>query len=94
MWNIAYGYSFLICLVLSVVLSGVSRFVALRLGFLDQPGGRKGHKNAVPLLGGAAIYLSLWIFLFIHLLLLFRFTSHLPEMGWNLPGKKEAGNGE
>ncbi len=34
----------------------VARWVALRLGVLDQPASRKIHVSPVPLLGGAAIY--------------------------------------
>ena len=37
----------------------LTRVLARRLGMLDQPGLRKGHRLPVPLLGGLAMYLSL-----------------------------------
>lgn len=37
---------------------GLSRF-ASRLGIVDSPGGRKSHHEAVPLVGGIAIFLAL-----------------------------------
>ena len=39
--------------------------VALRLGFMDKPSGRKIHSKPVPLLGGVAIYLGCMMALFI-----------------------------
>jgi UDP-GlcNAc:undecaprenyl-phosphate GlcNAc-1-phosphate transferase len=44
--------------VLSVLLCGLTRTFAVRLGFLDRPGGHKGHKMPVPLGGGVAIWLT------------------------------------
>ena len=35
--------------------------LAARLGLLDQPGGRKVHSGRIPLIGGLAIYLAMWI---------------------------------
>ena len=37
--------------------------IALRFGFLDRPGGHKGHKAPVPLGGGVAIWLATMIVL-------------------------------
>lgn len=39
--------------------------LAARLGFMDQPGGRKKHNRPVPLLGGIAIFLPLPIVFFL-----------------------------
>lgn len=36
------------------------RRLALRVGALDQPDARKIHRQAMPLLGGVAVYLSFW----------------------------------
>lgn len=48
--------------VTSALLTGLARVLAPRLGFLDCPdGARKAHRRPTPLLGGAAIYLSLLI---------------------------------
>ena len=43
---------------LSVFLCGLARRYAVRFGFLDRPGGHKGHKAPVPLGGGVAIWLT------------------------------------
>lgn len=60
-------------MVLSMVLTPYCRMLAVRLGVLDQPGHRKVHKQAKPLLGGLAIFLSfnlvllvLWLLGFVH----------------------------
>jgi UDP-GlcNAc:undecaprenyl-phosphate/decaprenyl-phosphate GlcNAc-1-phosphate transferase len=45
-------------LVLAIGGTPVARFVALRLGIMDQPAARKLHSNPVPLMGGAAIYVA------------------------------------
>ena len=43
---------------LSACLCGLARRYALRFGFLDRPGGHKGHKAPAPLGGGVAIWLT------------------------------------
>ncbi len=43
-------------LLLAAAGTPLARQVALRLGILDQPSARKGHRVATPLLGGVAIY--------------------------------------
>jgi UDP-GlcNAc:undecaprenyl-phosphate GlcNAc-1-phosphate transferase len=45
-------------LALSLMLVPVAVAVALRFGFMDHPGPAKGHAEAVPYLGGAAIVVS------------------------------------
>jgi len=37
------------------------RRLAMRVGAVDHPGGRKIHGQAMPLLGGVAVYLAFWI---------------------------------
>lgn len=54
---ILFGQGFL----LAAALTPLVRALAPALGFLDQPGHRKVHANAKPLLGGAAIYLAFMI---------------------------------
>ncbi|MGD2175560.1 MAG: MraY family glycosyltransferase [Candidatus Brocadiaceae bacterium] len=44
--------------VLSIILVLVVRKLARRRGFMDHPGGRKAHPNAVPLGGGIAIFFA------------------------------------
>ena len=44
----------------TLLLIPVLRYLSLRYGFLlDNPGGRKVHERATPLVGGAAIYLGM-----------------------------------
>ncbi len=45
-------------LVLSVALTPIARYLAPRLGMMDQPSARKVHRSPVPRLGGMAIYLA------------------------------------
>ena len=49
--------------VLSWLLCALARRYALRFGFLDRPGGHKGHQAPVPLGGGVAIWLATMIVL-------------------------------
>jgi len=57
---------FVASLVLSVVLTLISKFIAQKLNIVDKPDkDRKIHKEAIPLLGGAAIFFSFFIMLFI-----------------------------
>ena len=49
--------------VLSWLFCAVARRYALRFGFLDRPGGHKGHQAPVPLGGGVAIWLATMIVL-------------------------------
>lgn len=67
--------------VLSVVLTPVMRRIAPVLGFLDQPGHRKVHCQPKPLLGGAAIFLSLVLCVFGDLFILDWFFRHEVQPG-------------
>jgi UDP-GlcNAc:undecaprenyl-phosphate GlcNAc-1-phosphate transferase len=44
--------------VLALVATPVTRWLAGHLGMIDQPGVRKAHRSAVPLLGGMALYVA------------------------------------
>ncbi|MEW5920163.1 MAG: MraY family glycosyltransferase [Bacillota bacterium] len=46
---------------LAFIFTPLMRRLALRVGAMDHPGGRKIHGHAMPLLGGVAVYLSFWI---------------------------------
>ena len=48
----------LISFLLSAALCLVVRHVAARIGFVDRPGGHKGHREPTPLGGGVAIWLT------------------------------------
>lgn len=45
-------------LILAIGVTPLARYAALRLGVIDNPNARKIHAVPVPLLGGAAIYVS------------------------------------
>ncbi len=55
---IPYWILFCSALALAVVLTPAAGRLALRLGCVDKPGGRKIHARNVPYFGGLAIYLS------------------------------------
>lgn len=50
--------SFFIAFGATLYLLLVLRRIAPRLGLLDQPGGRKAHKGAIPLVGGLAMFVG------------------------------------
>jgi len=50
----AFGVPF----VLSLALTGLALRVSPRLGFVDEPGGRKAHERPMPLGGGVAMFLA------------------------------------
>lgn len=45
---------------LSALLTVAARRVALRIGFVDRPGGHKSHREPVPYAGGVAIFVAAW----------------------------------
>ena len=50
-----------LALVVSLALIPFLRRVAVKINLVDHPGGRKQHKDPVPLVGGAAIFISLLV---------------------------------
>ena len=62
-------YIFLFSLSLSYILTPLMRLIALRFKVLDNPGGRKIHDDATPLLGGVAIILAFAFSLMANMLL-------------------------
>jgi UDP-GlcNAc:undecaprenyl-phosphate/decaprenyl-phosphate GlcNAc-1-phosphate transferase len=64
---------------LSVVFCALARRYAPQLGFLDRPGGHKGHKAPVPLGGGVAIWLATMTVLSMSGLAVYVGSSRLPE---------------
>lgn len=65
----------------SLMLTPVSRQIAMRLGVVDKPNQRKIHQDHKPLMGGLAIYLA-----FALSLLLFSPPQYLAELGAILAG--------
>jgi UDP-GlcNAc:undecaprenyl-phosphate GlcNAc-1-phosphate transferase len=49
-----FSLSFLLCVVLTLIVRALAR----ELGFMDHPGGRKGHRRSVALGGGVALSLA------------------------------------
>lgn len=66
---------FLFAWCLSAGLTPLMIKAAHKFNFLDHPGGRKIHKNPHPLLGGAAIFFSFQITIFLSLLLVWYFSK-------------------
>jgi UDP-GlcNAc:undecaprenyl-phosphate GlcNAc-1-phosphate transferase len=52
----AFALTFAIGVVVAALLSPVARALGLRLGLVDQPGGRRQHRGAISRLGGIALY--------------------------------------
>jgi UDP-GlcNAc:undecaprenyl-phosphate GlcNAc-1-phosphate transferase len=45
---------------LSAAFTVLARTIALRIGFVDQPGGHKSHRAPIPYAGGCAIFATAW----------------------------------
>jgi len=56
---------FFLALVIAVALVPILKRIAVKIGLIDHPGGRKQHKASVPLAGGSAILFASGISLFI-----------------------------
>ncbi len=69
--------------VVTLVLTLLMRRLAPRLGLVDRPAGRKGHGRPMPLGGGVAIFLGIWLPVFAGLALGFVLLSRFPGL---LPG--------
>ena len=52
---------FMSALLFSVCAIQVSKPIAVKIGLVDEPGGRKQHGGATPLVGGAAIFFSVFL---------------------------------
>jgi UDP-GlcNAc:undecaprenyl-phosphate GlcNAc-1-phosphate transferase len=77
-WYLIFSYVLVESFVVSLVLTTVVRRLALRLGVVDRPGARKIHTQAVPLLGGVAIFAAINLVIFTNLALLLR----APQLGF------------
>ncbi len=67
------AFTFAAAFSIAIVLTPLARKLALRWGFVDNPGPRKIHVEPVPLLGGLAIYAA------VVLMLLLAFDQHTSE---------------
>ena len=52
---------FLSALMFSVLAIKISTPIAIKIGLVDKPGGRKQHEASTPLVGGAAIFFSVFL---------------------------------
>src|SRR5688572_14307928 len=63
--------------------------IAPRIGFVDKPGGRKIHDDAMPLGGGVGIAIGFGLPLLVGLILLFFFKAPPPQFDNFLPADDE-----
>jgi UDP-GlcNAc:undecaprenyl-phosphate GlcNAc-1-phosphate transferase len=68
-WYLIFGYALGASFLLSALLTEGTRWAALRFNVLDQPGHRKVHVRAKPLLGGVAIAVTFYVMIAVHLFL-------------------------
>ncbi len=97
-WSWIWVYLFVLSAALSALLTSAARRVALRWKVLDQPGARKVHTTAKPLLGGVAMYLAFVGVVGVHWVLAAAVASGRislewlpPEVARVLPGVRVAG---
>jgi UDP-GlcNAc:undecaprenyl-phosphate/decaprenyl-phosphate GlcNAc-1-phosphate transferase len=65
--------------VLSIALNGLMLRLALRWGFVDRPGGHKGHRQPTPMGGGVAIWASTFLVLLAGTLVVILAGDRLPR---------------
>lgn len=71
--NMTLPLSFLIAFITTVAITPLARLIAIKWGYVDEPGGRKIHRAPIPPIGGFVIF-TLFI---IANMLLFSFTPQL-----------------
>jgi UDP-GlcNAc:undecaprenyl-phosphate GlcNAc-1-phosphate transferase len=64
------GYITMLSLLVSMVITPVLMRVANRIGWVDKPNSRKVHSKPVPVIGGAVIFVSMMLTLFMTQLLI------------------------
>ncbi len=74
-----FAYLLVLSFMLSLALTLVMGRAARRWGILDHPAGRKSHKAPTPLLGGAAIFITFYSVLIVHLFLLAALGPYGPQ---------------
>ena len=57
----AYGFPFLLAMLVSYVLTPYIKKLAFAIGAIDRPDNRKVHKKIMPRLGGLAIYIAFMV---------------------------------
>ncbi len=82
LFSLIYAFAIFVSFILSLFLTELFRQFAIAHNILDHPHGRKTHKHSTPLLGGASIFLTFHISLFI-IFFLYLFSYDFREA---LPG--------
>lgn len=77
-WYLIFSYALVESFLVAILMTALMRRVALRFNLVDSPGMRKMHKAPVPLLGGAAIYLTFNLVILVNLAVLLR----APQLGF------------
>lgn len=75
------GAVFLIAVVLSYALAPLMIKFAWRYRLLDYPHGRKAHPHPTPFLGGAGIFITFWIVVFVGIPVILDLHSRHPFLG-------------
>ncbi len=60
-----YFFIFVTSLFFSMLFTPVVGALAIRIGAMDSPSGRKLHRKPIPLMGGLAVFVALWISVYI-----------------------------
>jgi UDP-GlcNAc:undecaprenyl-phosphate/decaprenyl-phosphate GlcNAc-1-phosphate transferase len=80
-WFLVYFYIFDVSFALALILTPVFRRLSFRLGIVDQPNlERKIHKDAMPLLGGVAVFTAFAANLVLNYAVVMPLAAH-----WDLP---------
>jgi UDP-GlcNAc:undecaprenyl-phosphate/decaprenyl-phosphate GlcNAc-1-phosphate transferase len=69
-WYLIFAGALVESFLISLVLTGLMRWISHRWDIVDHPGERKIHEHPIPVLGGVAIYLTFNLVIFGNLLLL------------------------
>jgi len=85
MWNFIYLYVFCLAVLLSLLFTPLAKKLAIKFKVLDYPGERKLQKEAMPLLGGLAIFFAFLFTILVNFLIMFIIKSS-PGLLNLLPG--------
>lgn len=80
-WSVIVGAAFVASLTLSAVVVLLLRPIALRRGWVDQPGGRRVHSDPTPNVGGVAVAVGTAVPLVVVLALFRSDVLFRPELG-------------
>ncbi len=81
-WYLIYAYTLGLAFLISTALTEVVRRLALRWNVLDHPGDRKVHRKPIPLMGGVAIFVTFYLVIGAHLLLIIPLRQFDLDFEW------------